>query len=131
MKMFAKDVRPAATPSIGTGNASARADAPSRASVPATVEGLGPPVAKTATAIAKTPSPARLTGNVNRGASLGHLSLEPSSLNRGFPAARFSVLCLAKADVIVSSGDAAMRHLVKVQCTDYRQSVPDIEPRVR
>src|SRR5919201_4411834 len=78
MKMFASDVRPAATPSIGTGKASARSAAPSSASEPTIEERLGPFETNSKTAAPKRAAPPTLTGSVASGTSSGTRRVEHS-----------------------------------------------------
>jgi hypothetical protein len=56
------DVRPTATPSIGTGNASATVEATSSAKTPASVAVSGPDSTNRQIAIVATTAPARVTG---------------------------------------------------------------------
>src|SRR5918999_3881316 len=62
MKTFASDVAPTATPSIGTGNASATRDATSSAATPASVLHDGPEAANDQIAAAATTAPPTATG---------------------------------------------------------------------
>src|SRR5215208_1413403 len=75
MKMLARDVRPAATPSIGTGKASANTAAASNASVPAIIGNPGLPLTKAYMAVPNRANPATLTGSATTGASRGQRHL--------------------------------------------------------
>src|SRR5438105_4080162 len=72
MKIVANDVRPEATPSIGTGKASAIVEAAKRANTPSSVRPLGPEAAKlqaAATAAAAPASPTETTTGRTRSSS--------------------------------------------------------------